>query len=248
MESFVRSQMSGWLSAGSGVITYESIPQTVRDLLSTFGLNEESINGFLQGNSEDMVTNIANGIAEPMVTTIITIVLFFIIFFLCLILVRLIANATNIVNHVPLVGTANRILGGAMGIIKWGIVMILLSMAVQLVISLTNNELAFMNRQVVEDAFLFRHILKWNPLYWQKPIQNSLWGSVDYGNSKHPVHYTPIVNPRIQRRVFNRKGTAHVLHICGYFAYFGITDMLDGYIARKYNMVSELGKFLDPLR
>ncbi len=165
VESFVRSQMNGWLSSGSGVITYESIPQTVRDLLSTFGLNEESINGFLQGNSEDMVTNIANGIAEPMVTTIITIVLFFIIFFLCLILVRVIASATNIVNHVPLVGTANHILGGAMGIIKWCIVMILLSMAVQLVISFTNNELEFMNRQVVEDAFLFRYILKWNPLY-----------------------------------------------------------------------------------
>lgn len=27
----------------------------------------------------------------------------------------------------------------------------------------------------------------------------------------------------------------------------GLTDMLDGYIARKYNMTSELGKILDPL-
>ncbi len=27
----------------------------------------------------------------------------------------------------------------------------------------------------------------------------------------------------------------------------GITDILDGFIARKYHMVSELGKFLDPL-
>lgn len=27
----------------------------------------------------------------------------------------------------------------------------------------------------------------------------------------------------------------------------GITDLLDGYIARKYNMITELGKFIDPL-
>lgn len=30
------------------------------------------------------------------------------------------------------------------------------------------------------------------------------------------------------------------------FAFSGITDVLDGYIARKYNYISDLGKILDP--
>ena len=89
---------------------WASQSEYLRSLLMKGGMSEDSL-----ALAEDPVEQLSTAIASAVGRAITYVVLFFLLFLLCNFLIHLIANALNIVAHLPILGSFNSLLGGLLG-------------------------------------------------------------------------------------------------------------------------------------
>lgn len=108
--------------------------------------------------SDSHASAILTNIIDPIVRVPIRIIVFVIIFAVVMLILNLIANASKLINHIPVVASVNEALGGVLGLIKAAIIVLLVCIGVQFLISVTNNELVFLNTYTIDQTILFKHI------------------------------------------------------------------------------------------
>lgn len=131
---------SGQLSSGGSDIIYNLI-------LSITDAETDS-------HASAILTNIV----DPIVRVPIRIIVFVLIFAIVMLLLSLIANASRLINHIPVVASVNEALGGLFGLIKAAVIVLLVCIGVQFLVSVTNNELVFLNSYTIDQTILFKHI------------------------------------------------------------------------------------------
>ncbi len=104
--------------------------------------------------SEAILANIV----DPIVVTPMRIILFLLIFAVVAIILEMIANATKIINHIPVLSSVNEFLGGVLGLIKAIIILLIICIAVQFLISVTNDSLVFINTYTIDKTLFFKYI------------------------------------------------------------------------------------------
>jgi len=130
------------------------IPQTFWDALE--GTGDQLVQSFLGDNSEALAAVLVNNVLQSPVLALLRGISFFIIFSLTVFLVRYLSRVLNIVNDIPVVGRFNTLLGGVVGLLQGLVALYLLAILLQMVIQLTGNELAWLNRQVIDSTFVYR--------------------------------------------------------------------------------------------
>ena len=100
---------------------------------------------------------IAN-IIDPIVIVPLRIVLFLIIFTVVAIALEALANASKIINRIPLISSVNEALGGILGLIKSVIIILVICIGIQFLISVTGDSLVFINTGTIQETIFFKHI------------------------------------------------------------------------------------------
>lgn len=114
--------------------------------------------------NETYSDRIMNDIITPMVLTPLKIIIFLVIFTLVVVLLNIIANASKVINRIPIVSSVNGVLGALLGLIEAVVVLAVICMVIKFLIAMCGENLVFINTPTIEKTFIFRYIYSFDPL------------------------------------------------------------------------------------
>lgn len=136
------------------------VPETLGDdiINSANGAMYKLIISLIHFEDQDIDKIILDEIINPVVMTPLKVIVFILLFIISLILLNIIANASKILNSIPLISSMNKGLGGILGFAEAIVVILVICIMVKFAISLGGSSLVFLNMETIEKTFVFRHI------------------------------------------------------------------------------------------
>ena len=101
--------------------------------------------------------SIMDHMIRPLFTLAVQTVAFVVIFAVVFAVIEIIASALKIVNKIPVVGSVNRVLGCAAGLVSGLLSVAVICIVVRLLVSLTDGSVIFLNNDTIGQTVLFRH-------------------------------------------------------------------------------------------
>ncbi len=119
-----------------------SLPEGAVNLAQNLGLvNLNGVGIHLSGTVDNtqLISTVLNNIAYSVMTTITKVVVFFILFVLFTLALRMVSKFLEKVNKIPLIGKLNAGLGGALGVIKAAIIVLVVCTVMYFIASSSDN-------------------------------------------------------------------------------------------------------------
>ncbi|MBP5618115.1 MAG: CvpA family protein [Clostridia bacterium] len=142
--------------------TFKALPGVATNLLGTFGITAETVKKDLSDSAKQTVESIAKKVgdlAAPPLTGLIRVLFVVLLFVVGMILVRLLAGTANkIADHIPVVGTLNKWLGGVTGVLKGLAIAFVAANLLYLLLSLTSDGIFGVTAKDAEQTFLFSRL------------------------------------------------------------------------------------------
>lgn len=146
----------------------DSIPDFISESASRFGFSTNGLKSTLQSSlnqgTEKAAVAVADYVARPIITGFIRSLLVILIFLIGFFLVRLLARAINTAFKLPIIGTANRFLGGGIGLLKGFVFAFLFCIIISALVSVTKNGFLIFTKENIDSSNLFSFLSGFNPI------------------------------------------------------------------------------------
>lgn len=136
----------------------DSLPSLVQNVLSATGVSAETLAGQLNDNAQQSAQQISemlmDTVLHPLIVTMLNGICFLILFGAVMILVRSLVKVLRGVRRIPLVGSLNALLGGAMGLVEAAVVWYVVTIALHFVLDISGG-FSWLNRETIQDTWIF---------------------------------------------------------------------------------------------
>jgi hypothetical protein len=135
------------------------IPQVSGSFSS--GVNEavtQVLVTIIESGKSSISTGLVDNLIEPIIMIPLRTLIFFIIFVIICLVTSFFAKKLAIINRIPLVGPVNSFLGGVAGLVKSAVIILLICISLNILITITGNNIIFINTMTIEQSFIFSHI------------------------------------------------------------------------------------------
>ena len=141
---------------------WDGMPDWIRSGIERVGVSKESLNGSITENIgngvQSAVETTSQSVIKPAVTSMLALVYQVISLIVLLILVKPLAKLINKLFSFSVIGTANRVLGGVVGIPKGIIYSVVFCLIVMLIVSFTGNGFLIFTGETIEKSMFFSFV------------------------------------------------------------------------------------------
>lgn len=140
----------------------DSIPNFLKKSAESFINNGKWTSLITMGDkraaAEFVEENLVRGVVSPLISTII----FMLVFFILMAIVRVISRSLRFIKRIPLIGSANTLLGVGLGVIEGLIIIYIICMMLRLAIAFTGDSMVVLSNETIDNTLILKRIYYFN--------------------------------------------------------------------------------------
>lgn len=161
MNKIVTGTLTKTVKSGSG----DFLSKIIGSIPNTVGTSLSGISKNLGDASEKAVSEAISAVCAPVSSIVSRCIAFIIILIICIIAIRVIAHFSDVLKHIPIVGTLNAVGGAVVGVIKAFLIMFLISTVVSVSVSvMALGKNPVITQKTIESTYIYKYIDNMNPL------------------------------------------------------------------------------------